>query len=306
MKNKITIQQQNEILSILDNFHILFVAENIGVEYLTEAEKQQLQEFGFDLEQNFESKYDQMFKFGIIAETLGQDNVRNLTYKNFLKYLKSGKFAPLTEAENQALEAVKSQAYNDIKGLGNRVCAQTNQIFIEADSVQRVKYEKIIEQQLKTTLQNRDSIKQMASELGHKTLDWARDFDRISDFTMHCALEQGVSAAIVRRSGSNALVYKDVYDGACEHCVRLYLTKGVGSQPKLFKLNDLILNGSNIGRKVKQWKPILGSTHPFCRCTLTQLPENVEWSEQTKMFETISKNPKITTRRSRARIQVEF
>ena len=31
-------------------------------------------------------------------------------------------------------------------------------------------------------------------------------------------------------------------------------------------------NGNNIGRKQKDWKMVISSTHPHCRCALVQLP----------------------------------
>lgn len=77
---------------------------------------------------------------------------------------------------------------------------------------------------------------------------------------------------------------KSIWTGNCRHCIRLYLTGGIGSQPKIFKISDLIANGDNIGVKVNDWKPVVSSTHPHCRCTLRSLPIGYKWDEEKEQF----------------------
>ena len=72
-------------------------------------------------------------------------------------------------------------------------------------------------------------------------------------------------------------VFKDVFVGGCRHCIRLYLTGGIGSQPKIFKISDLIANGDNIGVKVNDWKPVISSTHPHCFDKETDVLTNKGW-----------------------------
>ena len=101
---------------------------------------------------------------------------------------------------------------------------------------------------------------------------------------MHTAYEEGRAANIEYELGKDAIVYKDVYPGACRHCIRLYLTNGFGSQPRLFKLSALRANGTNIGRKPVDWLAVLGPIHPWCRCTLNKLPPGYKWDDKTKDF----------------------
>ena len=84
--------------------------------------------------------------------------------------------------------------------------------------------------------------------------------------------------------GSDPLVYKDVYVGACRHCIALYLTDGLGSASRLFKLSVLVANGSNIGRKVKDWRATVDGVHPFCRCLLRTHTESTIWDKKKKQF----------------------
>jgi hypothetical protein len=55
----------------------------------------------------------------------------------------------------------------------------------------------------------------------------------------------------------------------CKKCHGLYLN--VNGTPKVFKMSELIANGSNYGKKAADWKPCLTSLHPNCRCLLSEV-----------------------------------
>ena len=106
-----------------------------------------------------------------------------------------------------------------------------------------------------------------------------------SETEMQNIYQTGVAQQIMKEQGADALVYKEVFSGACQHCIKFYTTAGIGSKPRIFKLIDLINNGDNIGRKVKDWKPVLNSVHPFCRCDLREVPKGMIWNDETHSFE---------------------
>lgn len=83
---------------------------------------------------------------------------------------------------------------------------------------------------------------------------------------------------LIRRSG------KHIWTGNCRHCIAAYLTNGIGSQPKIFKLSELQENGTNIGKKVNDWKPTIYGLHPFCRCTLHKLLPGQVWDDEKGEF----------------------
>jgi len=117
----------------------------------------------------------------------------------------------------------------------------------------------------------------------------------------------GRAAQIKDALGENAKAYKHVFDEACSTCVRLYLTNGVGSQPKVFLINELMSNGSNIGRKKDDMKPVLGATHPWCRCELEGMPlgDNHEWDADKKQFQ-IKLTPRQELLRSKIKITISY
>ena len=301
-----TPHQIEELMKVIDKYHILFTAQHVGFDILQPNDKALLRAHGIDVDQlKNNSQVEHAFKFGLLSYSLSQPAAKKLDYSGFKQFLDSGKFIPLNTREKDALEALKTHSYSDITGLGNKIKGALNQVHIEADQKQRAKYEKIIQDTAEETLINRGSVRDMVSSLGHQTEDWSRDFGRISDFVLHSAFDQGRAAGIEREKGKDALVYKDVYAGACKHCIQQFLTAGLGSQPKIFKLSQLQANGTNVGKKVNNWLPVIGPLHPWCRCTLADVPEGYDWDPDTKSFSTPKQNfERQVQRKSKIRVQV--
>jgi len=108
---------------------------------------------------------------------------------------------------------------------------------------------------------------------------------RIVDTEMNNIFQRGRAVQIAEQNkGKDPLVYKDVYEGACRHCIHLYLTRGLGSEPRVFKLSQLIANGTNIGRKVRDWLGTISGVHPWCRCNLRIKEEYTKWDKIKKQF----------------------
>lgn len=103
----------------------------------------------------------------------------------------------------------------------------------------------------------------------------------------------------MKKYGSDAEVYFDVYEGACKRCKELLLKdpEDANSEPIVFKLKDVIANGNNIGRKSADWKATISPIHPYCRCTLNYKKPGFAWNEDMRAFTTpvkkVPKNPKL-------------
>jgi len=299
--------QIQELLQAVEKMHVTFIGDQLGSDILTEEDKNILKGFGIDWREKYTAsgKMDEMFRLGMLAEALGQDITRGMPYSKLKKYLSSGNLLPLTAAERNALTAAKFQAYNDIKGLGNRVSHDFSQVFVEVDQKLRAAYETLIRTEAEKAILLRKTSRELASVLRGKTLDWSRDFDRIADYIMHSALDSGIAQQILKTHGADAEVFKDVYPGACKQCIKAYLTAGIGSRPKIFKLRDILANGSNIGKKQDQWLPVIGPHHPWCRCTLQQKPMDTEWDDANRDFKPV-RNTRGVVRVSKPKIYVEY
>lgn len=119
---------------------------------------------------------------------------------------------------------------------------------------------------------------QMKRALREVTKDNEQDFDMVirselmNQSQKSFAQEILEGKSIYSNRGEDTKVFKRPNPNACPHCKRLYLDQD--GRPRVFKLKDLLENGSNVGRKVADWKPVVGITHPHCQCILEVLPEN--------------------------------
>lgn len=261
-------QQVTDIVSILQRHQLTFIAKQLGLNYLSPTDRAILTAAGVDLNQftNSQGIVEQAYLFGLLSEALGDERSKGMDYKQFQKFIKSGQFVPLTEEEKFVLEQVKNQSYNDISGLGSKIIQGTRNIVVRANLRQQNKIRNIIKKKAIDAVQFRQSAAKMASEIGHATGDWERDWLRIAYYVLQNSYNYGRARAIFRDHGDDAEVYFDVLKGACQHCRELYLTDpdDEDSAPKIFKLKDILANGNNIGRKAADWLPTVSPIHPYC------------------------------------------
>ena len=234
--------------------------------------------------------YFQSYLFGRLSAQLTPSQLSTLNFDDFTKYIDRHQWAALTSLEQEVYYAAATRTYSYIKTMGER--AKT--IMSNAVSEEEVKV--LVEQQRQLELGTikkemiegvlkKKSVQNIVSNIGHSLEDWNRDWGRIVETEMQNIYQTGVAQQIMKEQGADALVYKEVFSGACQHCIKFYTTAGIGSKPRIFKLIDLINNGDNIGKKVKDWKPVLNSVHPFCRCDLKEVPKGMVWNDETHSFE---------------------
>ena len=283
---------------IFDRAHILtmlgevdinllqFILYNVGSDVLQPYEIEILKNAGVDIEKlgvEF-TPWEQQFLFGRLAGLLGHGSTLKLTYKDVYDYIHKKQFIPLSPRERDTLEIAKRRSYSHIKGLGETIKSTVEGLAYEVDLKRRDKYEKVISDAVQRGLVYREGAADIMSEIGHKTGDWDRNLHRIAVTELNTVMQEGIAAEIEREHGADALVYKSVYEGACRHCIELYTTAGIGSKPIIFKLSELRANGTNIGKKVADWRGVVGSTHPYCRCRLNYLRDSLLWSAEQKRF----------------------
>jgi hypothetical protein len=288
----LTRLQTQTLLQVIQKWQAIFIGNQIGVNFLSPADRLILQAAGIDLSKfTVNGIISQAFNFGILAQALGDKRAAAMSFIDFKKFIDSGKFAPLNQAEEFALDLIKNRAFNDISGMGNKISSNVSNMIVRASSQRRARMEKILRDKTLQAIENREGAQWLASEMGHATGDWARDFDRIADYLLHEAYDNGRAQSILREFGTDAEVFKDVYGGACKHCKSLYLESpdDPDSPPLVFKITELISNGNNIGVKTADWKPVIGPTHPYCRCTLNHKRVGYKWNAETRNFDIPSK-----------------
>lgn len=294
-------QQIQEILDILKRWELVFICDQLGTDFFSAGDKAILRAAGIDLKKykNKKGIVEHAYLFGILSEALGDARAAAMNYDQFKRFLASGNFVPLTEAEEFALDQLKNRAYTDISGLGSRIKQGTTNAVVRANLQQQNVVRDLVKKQAIKAVELRIAPTGLASDLANLTEDWGRDWLRIAYYLMHEAYNSGRAQSILKNHGGDAEVYFDVFPGACKHCKELLLEDpdDPQSKPKVFKLKDLIANGNNIGRKVAEWLPTISPIHPYCRCIINFKRPGYEWDEDLRAFTKPAKiqpkNPKL-------------
>jgi len=297
-------KQIAEVLKIVDKYTATHLATTVGVDVLTPMDKQILVGAGFDLKKLSSLKnlnVEQAFKFGLLSDALGDAGVSQMNYAAFKKHLESGRFIPLNTLEQGALNSLKYQAASEVKRKAAGIKSDIEGALVRIDKDGRAIHSKTVVTAAEQAIRDRKSAGQLATEIGKLTGKWNKDLGKVADYIMHETFNEGRIASIRRK---NSKVYFDVYAGACKHCVKAYLKGPVGSEPKVFEINDLVANGTNIGKKVADYLPTISGIHPFCRCTASEVPDGYEWNQETRRFERPKVFKRKVNRKSKVKVTV--
>ena len=294
--------QIQDLLNILKKNQLLFIATQLGIDYLSNYDKAILKTAGIDVDKFKNSKgvVEYAFLFGMLADAIGSDRAKKMDYRQFKKFVASGNFVPLTNEEEFALQQVKNRAYNDITNLGGRMRNAVSNAVIRNNQQQAIYVGDMIKQKTINAIQLRKGARALAADLANTSKDWEVDWLRIAYYLTHEAYNSGRAQNILREHGSDSEVYFDViYKGSCNKCKQLYLEEPTDSDSRsiIYKLSEIIENGNNIGRTMAEWKPTISPTHPYCRCTINYKDPNMDWDAEThsytKVKKYVSKNAKL-------------
>lgn len=264
---------EDEIKKILTNIDLAvvkMVAQVLGKDYLTTEDLALLKKKGVDLVKlipKFPSHY-QAFLFGRVSAAVGTKATAQMTYSEFTAFLsKMGLFEP-TAREMAFYKVAANKTYTHIKGFADRIKNDVR-ASISAEELSYLQAQEqakadatLRKEMLEGTFEKR-SVKKITSNLANQMNDWQRDWGRIVETESQDIYNLG-RAEIMMEEDPDPLVYFDVFPGACRHCIRLYLKGGVGSEPKVFRMSELMANGTNYGVKSKDWKATIHPVHPFC------------------------------------------
>lgn len=304
---------ESEIKKILGNVDFMvakMVAQMLGKSFLTSEDLNLLKSKGVDLIKllpKFPAHY-QAFLFGRISAAVGTTEATQMSYSDFTKFLSNmGLFEPTTR-EMSFYRVAANKTYTHIKGFSERIkndirasISAEELSYLQAQEV--AKADSVLRKELLDGTFEKRSVKKITSNLANQMEDWNRDWGRIVETESQDIFNLGRAVNIMKED-SDPLVYFDVFPGACRHCIRLYLTHGVGSQPKIFRLSELMANGTNYGVKSKDWKPTIHPVHPFCRCNLQYLSKGYIWNSDTGRFEPPKNYDRKVERKGKVKITI--
>lgn len=293
----LTPDQLHVILEILDKQVAFFIVKTIGQEGLSDQEKKVLRDNGIDILSAYKEGKDLVtlnFHLGMLSNILNEGEVNKLNYNDLVKYIKSGQYIPLNEREKSTIQSIKMQSLADIRANKGRIFQDINNVVNNQFASNRANQEEFIREKIIEGAAQRKSRKEIAKNISRLTGDWARDFNKSVQYISHLALNEGRAAILEKRYGSNgkARGYFQVQESACQYCVKAYLTGDIGSEPKIFTVQELQANGTNIGRKAAEYKPTF-NLHVHCRCLFTEYIEGTIWNGSKFVFPKETIRPKI-------------
>lgn len=193
---------------------------------------------------------------------------------------------PLSGIERTTIEHLRQSAAEQVTGLANGLTGKIKNII-------STKNQDFIRRMIAEGKERKLTNSEIKSAIGHATGDWARDLFRIVYTEGHSYQQLAVALDIQQKFGTNptngqpmrVMVAKQPEPDACQYCFKLY-TNPDGSL-KMFYLDDLMSNPlmntpyyengrivtrspKNIGNDKIGWLPVIGATHPYCRCRLVK------------------------------------
>lgn len=223
-----------------------------------------------------------MGRLGAIA--MSDEKLTKMKPEEFWRFIET---APpqFSQTELDAMQAAKEH-------VGHHITSIAVGLMQDFDSISHAEAAKLRHQALQTVqhqvalgIAKDASNEEMMKRLKTKLKDAERDWALVVVTEMHNAKEHGKALAIARHS-DDPLVFVRPRPDACRFCKQLYLKNG---RPRIFKLSTLVKNGVNVGRKQKDWKPVIGSTHPACQCEMHEIPDGLTLNKEGKLVPSLKK-----------------
>ena len=213
------------------------------------------------------------YKYGKLGVLKGKD-LSKMSTSEVEKLLKK---LTLTKNQQKSIEYLQVKTQQSIDTLQAKILANVMNTVVQDQLNMYQTVKKVIPEAMADPIERTERYK-VIQKLREQSGDWERDWHRVAMTEMWDAKVMGEANAIIdnesplSKKGKDTMVFKRPAPNACAQCVKHYLEPD-GVTPKLFKLSDLMANGTNYGKKTADWKPTVGVLHPNCMCPLSVMPD---------------------------------
>lgn len=286
------------IEDLMDRAYTDFTFQLLGKDFLTEQQKTQVEALGLLIGNRPLIELLYMLVRQINSPNYRKDKTLNLLLDQIAL---TGVLPTLRDTDAYTLEHGKAATNEAIQASKNELKKQVKAEILKINTEHK-------EKQSVHPLSSIPEQQKMAEESSNKLLKGLtyaaigavafRMFRR--DFTS--AMTQLVNSTVVDQitnpliaalapgaastQGTDPLVYKQVVrdDRLSPECRRLHTHEDW--TPRIYRLSELVKNGTNVGRPKSQWKAVIGGTHPNCRCVIQPAtPEQVEADQKGRKKE---------------------
>lgn len=206
----------------------------------------------------------------------------------------------VTEAEREAVEILRERIGQNVRGLGEKLDASTGQILTDTDDKLRRRRLATLQRETARGIEERAAASDVAARVRESAKGLRKDWFRTVHTEMHNATEEAKAIVLAHRSRDrDPRVFKLPRVDACAFCKLLYLKKD-GVTPRVFRLSELLANGTNVGRRAgrpsltgktrTEWKPVVGVVHPLCKCSLQPMPDGHTFDTKGKLVRSVRKS----------------
>jgi hypothetical protein len=247
----------NRVRIIVENYALYLKFRVLGLRALTAAQRRRLAASGLvrrtDLGAPTVTDAYLQSHLGLLRQPESRKQIRDYAVQHI--HESAGKF--IDKFVEKAVADLSTTAAKNLLQHRNEVIAETRRSLAEGFG--------------------KKTSRQMARELREKTGELFKDWDRVVTTELAQATNMGAFDAIVEnnrgKDPDEIRVYKSgPHDGkTCKHCASFWFLDD-GVTPRVYKLSELLANGSNYGRKTAEWRPTVGITHPNERHFLLELP----------------------------------
>lgn len=263
-------EQVERIAAIIRDRHLEFVINTLGPDAVTMEELKKLKDSGYISADPTQLHFDS-YLMGRVVAKLKEGQAKHWTFQELQRHLFANPI-PMRATELKAAEHAARRGAVYVRGLADEMVKNVSaKLTEESEKIRRTLPQQVIAEEVEQAIRNRTTARALASDLFHAIDDKGRDFQRVAHTELQNAYSIGAADEIQEQHGDEARVYKRPNPDACAYCVKLYLKKD-GVTPRIFRMSEITSNGTNVGRKAADWKPVIGATHPYCECTLMHMP----------------------------------
>lgn len=295
--------KQKAIADAIRDQHLVFMVEVLGPKAIASADYARLKREG-KLARMKPLKMDiatAAHVLGLLAGTKSPKKQEELAAGSFWRVV-SDNAASLTPQDTAAIKATRARIGQYITGLSSKMETQAGHAALQISESQRKRALSAVRTHVAAGVEEGANPQTVAAQIRAAAPAVQKDWLQIAQTEMHNAMEEAKVVSLARQNqGRETYVYKRPRPDACPFCVLLYL-KPDKVTPRVFKLSELTANGTNVGRKAKrptlsgahatEWQAVVGAVHPWCQCSLHELPPGMGFNAQgqvTMRSATVSK-----------------
>lgn len=220
------------------------------------------------------------FMFG--GSSLLSPEVLGMKPRQFDQWL-TAKGLDIDPQQAEIIDSIRDAFSGYLQSYADEMVADMNRAVTKGNRHVRRKLAQHHQDKLFRELEHRKALATLAKDLTKISETQLNKAIRTIETETNNAFQDGRALEIVRKAGhSNPRVFKRPRPDACEACVKAYLQDDERT-PKVFNLQELMENGSNIGKARVDRLPVVDSFHPFCACTLEWLPPGFGFNPNGRM-----------------------